>query len=61
MPAKMARSAPLPPFRVPGIAAVVRAARLSCQNAGKGQNLREIGSHLENAGLSQRSMMKERK
>ena len=35
MPAKMARSDPLPPFRVPGVMAVIRAASLACQNQGK--------------------------
>jgi hypothetical protein len=30
---KMARSAPPPPFGPPGVAAVVRAASLACQNA----------------------------
>src|SRR5215831_21041149 len=30
---KMARSAPAPPFGPPGVAAVVRAASLACQNA----------------------------
>ena len=35
MPAKMARSAPQPPFELPEVTAVVRAARRSCQNAGK--------------------------
>ena len=37
MPGKMARSAPLPPFGLSGMTAVVRAAALSCQNAGKAQ------------------------
>jgi hypothetical protein len=34
---KMARSAPPPPFGPPGVAAVVRAASLACQNAVKAQ------------------------
>jgi hypothetical protein len=42
MPGKMARSAPLPPFRVPGVTAVIRAASLSCQNAGKPQKFRPV-------------------
>jgi FkbM family methyltransferase len=37
MPGKMARSAPLPPFGLPGVTAVVRAASPACQNAGKAQ------------------------
>ena len=35
MPAKMARSAPRPPFGAPGMTAIVRAARRSCDNEGK--------------------------
>ena len=37
MPAKMARSAPRPPFGAPTVTAVVRAASPSCQNAAKAQ------------------------
>jgi hypothetical protein len=37
MSGKMARSAPPPPFGVPGVTAVIRAASLSCRNAGKAQ------------------------
>ena len=37
MLAKMARSAPRSPFGVPGMTAVVRAAKRSCQNAAKAQ------------------------
>ena len=37
MLAKMARSAPRSPFAVPGMTAVVRAAKRSCQNAAKTQ------------------------
>jgi len=35
MPAKMARSAPWPPFGAPGMTAIVRAAQRSCDNEGK--------------------------
>jgi hypothetical protein len=42
MPAKMARSAPRPQFGVPGIAAVVRAVRRSCQNAAKAQKFTPV-------------------
>jgi hypothetical protein len=41
---------PLPPFRVPGVRAVIRAASLSCRNAGKAQNSGRFGGHLENPG-----------
>ena len=37
MPGKMARSAPRPPFGLPEVTAVVRAASLSCEKAGKAQ------------------------
>ena len=37
MLAKMARSAPRSPFAVPGMTAVVRAAKRSCQNTAKTQ------------------------
>ena len=37
MPVKMARSAPRPPFGLPRMTAVVRAAKRSCQNAAKAQ------------------------
>ena len=40
MPGKTAKSAPLPPFGLTGMTALVRAATLSCENAG---NLRERG------------------
>jgi hypothetical protein len=37
MPGKTAKSAPLPPFGLSGMTALVRAATLSCENAGKSQ------------------------
>jgi len=47
MPAKMARSDPLPPFGAPTVMAVMRAASLSCQNEEKAQkctpNLKSSG------------------
>ena len=50
MPGKTAKSAPLPPFGLSGMTALVRAATLSCENAGKSQNARKIGSHPGNPG-----------
>jgi hypothetical protein len=50
MPGKTAKSAPLAPFGLSGMTALVRAATLSCENAGKS---RKIGSHPGNPGLSQ--------
>jgi hypothetical protein len=37
MPGKTAKSAPLPPFGLSGMTALVRADTLSCENAGKSQ------------------------
>ncbi|SRR6266511_5920916 len=37
MPGKTAKSAPLAPFELLGMTALVRAATLSCENAGKSQ------------------------
>ncbi len=37
MPGKTAKSAPLAPFGLSGMTALVRAATLSCENAGKSQ------------------------
>ena len=37
MTGKTAKSAPLPPFGLSGMTALVRAATLSCENAGKSQ------------------------
>ena len=42
MPARMTRSAPQSPFELPEVRAVVRATRLSCQNAGKAQNFTPV-------------------
>ena len=42
MPAKMARSAPRPPFGAPTVTAVVRAASPSCQNAAKAQKFTPV-------------------
>jgi hypothetical protein len=42
MPAKMARSAHPPPFGVPGVMAVVRAANQTCQNTGNSQKFAAI-------------------
>ena len=39
---------PQSPFELPEMRAVVRATRLSCQNAGKAQKLCRLGIHLEN-------------
>ena len=50
MPGKMTRSAPLPPFELPEVRAVVRATRLSCQNAGKAKKFTPVRVHLENLG-----------
>ena len=50
IPEKMPRSgasAPLPPFGALGVTAVIRAASLSCQNAGK---THKFGVHPGNAG-----------
>ena len=41
MPGKTAKSAPLPPFGLSGMTALVRAATLSCENAGKSQKMHE--------------------
>ena len=35
MPAKIARSAPRPPFGLPEVSVAVRTSRLSCRKAGK--------------------------
>ena len=50
MPAKIARSAPRPPFGLPELTVAVRASLLSCGNAGKREYSRQFGSHLENPG-----------
>jgi hypothetical protein len=50
MPGKTAKSAPLPPFGLSGMTALVRAATLSCENAGNRKNARKIGSHPGNPG-----------
>jgi hypothetical protein len=42
MPARMTRSAPQSPFELPEVRAVVRATRLSCQNAGKAQKFTPV-------------------
>ena len=42
MPGRMTRSAPQSPFELPEVTAVVRATRLSCQNAGKAQKFTAV-------------------
>ena len=42
MPGRMTRSAPQSPFELPEVRAVVRATRLSCQNAGKAQKFTPV-------------------
>jgi hypothetical protein len=42
MTARMTRSAPQSPFELPEVRAVVRATRLSCQNAGKAQKFTSV-------------------
>ena len=51
MPARMTRSAPQSPFELPEVRAVVRATRLSCQNARKAQKFTPVrGSSGESSG-----------
>jgi hypothetical protein len=52
MPARMTRSAPQSPFELPEVRAVIRATRLSWQNAGKAQRFTPVRVHLENLGLA---------
>ena len=52
MPARMTRSAPQSPFELPEVRAVVRATRLSCQNAGKAQKFTPVRVHLENSAYT---------
>ena len=42
MPARMTRPAPQSPFELPEVRAVVRATRLSCQNARKAQKFTPV-------------------
>ena len=42
MTARMTRSAPQSPFELPEVRAVVRATRLSCQNAGEAQKFAPV-------------------
>ena len=49
---KMARSAPPPPFGPPGVAAVVRAASLACQNAVKAQKFVPLQESSEESRLN---------
>ena len=42
MPPRMTRSAPQSPFELPEVRAVIRATRLSCQNAGKAQKFTPV-------------------
>jgi hypothetical protein len=51
MPGKTAKSAPLPPFGLSGMTALVRAATLSCENAGKSQKCTQDRSHPGNPGV----------
>jgi hypothetical protein len=39
MPAKIARSAPRPPFELPKVMVAVRTSLLSCRKAGKNANI----------------------
>jgi hypothetical protein len=58
MPGKTAKSAPLPPFGLSGMTALVRAATLSCENAGKSQKCtqdRESSGESRLIGLGQRT------
>ena len=48
---KMVRSAPPPPFGPPGVAAVVRAASLACQNAVKAQKFVPLQESSEESRL----------
>jgi hypothetical protein len=48
---KMARSAPPPPFGPPGVAAVVRAVSLACQNAVKAQKFVPLQESSEESRL----------
>jgi len=48
---KMARSAPPPPFGPPGVAAVVRAASLACQNVVKAQKFVPLQESSEESRL----------
>ena len=53
MPARMTRSAPQSPFELPEVRAVVRATRLSCQNARKAQKFTPVrGSSGESRFIS---------
>ena len=52
MPAKIARSAPRPPFGIPEVLVAVRTSRPSCSKAEKREYSRQIGSHPGNPGLS---------
>ena len=49
---KMVRSAPPPPFGPPGVAAVVRAASLACQNAVKAQKFVPLQESSEESRLN---------
>ena len=60
MPARMTRSAPQSPFELPEVRAVVRATRLSCQNARKAQKFTRFGVHLENLGWNQSVRLSDR-
>ena len=51
MPARRARSAPRPPFGVPRVTAVVRAANPTCQNTGSSQKFTRFGVHPGNPDL----------
>jgi hypothetical protein len=54
MPGKTAKSAPLPPFGLSGMTALVRAATLSCENAGKSQKCTQGESRLRPLSRSQK-------
>ena len=46
----LGKNGQMPPFGVPKMTAVVRAASLSCQKRGEEQNSRHLVSHLGNLG-----------
>jgi hypothetical protein len=50
VPAKIARSAPRPPFGLPELTVAVRTSLLTCRKREKREYPRQIGSHLGNPG-----------
>jgi hypothetical protein len=51
MPAKMARSAPRPPFGLPELTVAVRTSLLSCRKPENHEYSSQFGSHPGNPGL----------